>query len=294
MKFDTIRAVKRLLFLLPAAVFFGACSMRTAAVRVAGDALVDGASSMREEADPALAEAAFPGQIKLIEGLLANDPGNPRLRLLAAEAHAAYAFLFLEEAAPERAKGLYERAQRHAWAARCPPDRCKDPPPWARPQEQGWLAELEKKDVPWLFWLAFAAAGKVNLSRDSSEELARLPLIEAMMRRVWELDKEFQFAGADLFFGAYYASRPAMLGGDKGKAKTHFEWARRLTAGRYLLAYVFEARYLAVALQDRALFEQLLKRVLEAQAGGLPGARLADEVAKKRAAALLEKADDYF
>ena len=99
-----------------------------------------------------------------------------------------------------------------------------------------------------------------------------------MMKRAWELDKEFHFGGPDLFFGVYYASRPAMLGGDPAKAKTHFEWARRLTAGKYLMAYVLEARYYAVAVQDRELFTALLTRVKDSPAGALPDARLSAEL----------------
>lgn len=290
------RAVRTLgILLIPA--FFAACSLRTAAVRTAADVMRNGALATQDEPDLQLGREGLASQLKLVEGLLVSDPLNPELRLLAAEGFSGYAFLFLEESEPERAKAFYQRGADHAWAAvRC--GNCKSRPFWSWTQESfdGWLAKLEKEDVPALFWLAFGAGNKANLSRDSSEEVAKLPRIAAMMRRVHELDKEFQFAGADLFFGIYYASRPALLGGDNAKAKLHFEWARRLTSGRYLMAYVLEARYLAVALQDQAMFEQLLKRVVapEQPGGSLPGARLTDEAAKKRAAHLLEKADDYF
>lgn len=290
------RAVRALGILLISA-FFTACSLRTAAVRTAADVMRNGAQATQDEPDLALGREGLASQLKLVEGLLVSDPENPELRLLVAEGFSGYAFLFLEETEPERAKGFYQRGVNHAWVTFCGRS-CKSPPLWSWTQEafDRWLAEKEKRDVPALFWLAFGAAGRANLSRDSSEEVAKLPRIAAMMRRVHELDKEFQFAGADLFFGMYYASRPAMLGGDNAKAKLHFEWARRLTSGRYLMAYVLEARYMAVALQDKALYEQLLKRVLasEQPGGPLPGARLTDEAAKKRAAALLEKADDYF
>jgi hypothetical protein len=290
------RAVRSLVILLIPA-FFAACSLRTAAVRTAADVMRNGAQATQDEPDLTLGREGLASQLKLVEGLLVSDRDNPELRLLAAEGFSGYAFLFLEEAEPERAKGFYQRGVNHAWAIFCP-NGCKSQPMWSWTQEafDRWLGKREKKDVPALFWLAFGAAGRANLSRDSSEEVAKLPRIAAMMKRVHELDKEFQFAGADLFFGTYYASRPALLGGDKAKAKLHFEWARRLTSGRYLMAYVLEARYLAVALQDKEMFERLLKRVVASeQAGGpLPGARLTDEAAKKKAAALLEKADDYF
>ena len=114
------------------------------------------------------------------------------------------------------------------------------------------------------------------------------------MKRVYELDPAFHFGGADLFFGVYYASRPPMLGGDAAKAKTHFEWAHKITRGNYLMTHVLNARWYAVATQDRELFKQLLTKVLESPAGTLPDARLTDEAAKKKAAQLLEKIDDFF
>jgi hypothetical protein len=92
----------------------------------------------------------------------------------------------------------------------------------------------------------------------------------------------------------YYASRPTMLGGDVKKSKAHFEEARRRTAGGFLMTYVLEARYLAVASQDPELFKGLLAKVQDAPTGTLANARLIDAVAKEKAAQLLEKTNDLF
>ena len=116
----------------------------------------------------------------------------------------------------------------------------------------------------------------------------------ALMQRVHDLDPDYHFAGSDLFFGTYYASRPAILGGDAAKAKAFFQEARRRTGGKYLMTYVLEARYYAVAAQDQELFKGLLAKVKDAESGALPDARLTDEVAKRKAGLLLEKINDYF
>ncbi|MDE2237794.1 MAG: hypothetical protein KGK30_07885, partial [Elusimicrobia bacterium] len=149
-------------------------------------------------------------------------------------------------------------------------------------------------DVPGLFWAAFDWAGYIDLSKDSPDALADLPKAAALMARARALDPDYHFAGPELFFGVYYASRPRMLGGDPQKARAEFEDARRRTHEEYLMAYVLEARYAAVALQDRALFTGLLRQVLAAPAGRLPNARLTDEVAKLEAKNLLERTDDFF
>ena len=149
-------------------------------------------------------------------------------------------------------------------------------------------------DAPALFWTAFAWAGEINLSRDSPSLLAELPKAVALMERARQLSPGYHFAGADLFFGVYYASRPAILGGDLGKARAAFQEARRRTSGQYLMTYVLEARYYAVAAQDKELFTTLLNKVQDLPAGQLPDARLSDEIAKIKARTLLGKKDELF
>lgn len=114
------------------------------------------------------------------------------------------------------------------------------------------------------------------------------------MTRVSQLDSGYRYGGADLFFGVYYASRPRLLGGDPALSAAAFDRARQMGRGLYLMTDVLEARWYAVAVQNRELFQRRLREVLAAPAGRLPQARLTDEAAKRKAARLLEKIDDYF
>lgn len=260
------------------------CSLNTLALRSTTTLMGRGVSAYYDESDPQLAREAMASQLKFIEGLLQSDPKDGRLNLLAAEGFGSYAFLFIEDSQPQRAKAFYLRGRDYAL-------RSLDTTP---ERAEGSLAARGRADAPALFWAAFCWAGHINLAKDSPEAVVGLPAAVALMKRAHELDPDFNFAGADLFFGAYFASRPKLLGGDTGKAEEHFKWAQRLTGGEYLMADVLEAKTLAVALQDRARFEALLAKVKEAPAGRLPGARLADEVAKLKAASLMEKIDDLF
>lgn len=281
--------------LLLAALFAASCaSIDRAAVRTAAGILEKGRISTLDEADYQLGRESAASQLKLVEGLLASEPTNRPLRRMAAEGFGGYAFLFVEDAEPQRAKGLYLRGRDHALAALSLKDDFKDLA--ARPLDEfeARLKRATKDDVPDLYWAGFGWAGWVNLSKDDAAALADLPKAVALMKRVYELDPTFAFGGADIFFGVYYASRPPILGGDPGKAKTHFEWAHRITKGSYLMTHVLNARWYAVAVQDRELYKQLLSKVLSSPSGVLPEARLTDEAAKKKAAALLEKTDDFF
>ena len=95
------------------------------------------------------------------------------------------------------------------------------------------------------------------------------------------------------FLGAVHASRPPMLGGDPNKAREYFERAADAQPG-YLMNKVMEAQYLAVQTQDRSRYKRLLGEVLAADADALPEQRLANELAKRRAALLLERIEEYF
>ena len=85
-----------------------------------------------------------------------------------------------------------------------------------------------------------------------------------------------------------------MLGGNPDKARNHFEQALKLTGGKYLLIPFLYSKTYAVQNQDQDLFRVQLQKVLETSEDILPEQRLANQVAKKKAAILLGKNDDLF
>ena len=249
------------------------------------------ADSFHQEPDPVLARDAFPGQIKLLEGLLQSDPGNPTLRRLLAEGFGGYAFLFLEDTEPDRARGAYLRGRDHALAALR--GRLNTLPTLTVADLKSVLNDAGTADAPALFWTGYNWGGWINLSKDSPEAVADLPKVVAVMARVQQLSPGFYYGGPDLFLGSYQALRPRVLGGDPAKAKEHFEGALKASGGRFLLAKVLYAQYYAVAAQDQQLFTKLLGEVIESSPE-LPDARLANAVAKVKAKKLLEKVNDLF
>ncbi len=283
-------------FLLAAIGLVGAgcVSIDRYALRMTASMLERGRKAALEEPDYQLGRDAVASQLKLIETLLVTEPGNLSLRRLAAEGFSGYAFLFVEDAEPHRAKGLYLRGRDHALAALALKSPFSGLASKSIEDFEKALKRAKKEDVPDLFWAGSGWGGMINLSKDDAAALADLPKVTLLIKRVYELDPTFHFGGADLFFGVYYASRPTMLGGDPAKAKVHFDWVHKITRGNYLMAHVLNARWYAVAVQDRELYKQLLSKVLDSPAGVLPEARLTDEAAKKKASVLLEKIDDFF
>jgi len=268
----------------------------------------DGMAAFYREGDLILAEQALASNLKLLEVFLETSPNNPDLLLQASQGFGAYTFAFVEdkiarhhrdphliEVHRERARRLYLRgreyglrllALRHdALAASLNADL---------PALRASLAPLRREDVPALFWTAYGWAGSIHWSLDRPEMLADLPRVLVMMDRVLELDEKYFFAGAHLFFGAYYASRSRALGGDPERAKSHLDRVLELAGPTILMGRLFLADPYAIQVQDRTLFETELRLILDAPEDLSRDYRLLNQVAKARARLLLERIDELF
>ncbi|OGP90278.1 MAG: hypothetical protein A2157_06955, partial [Deltaproteobacteria bacterium RBG_16_47_11] len=193
----------------------------------------------------------------------------------------------------EYANLLYERVRQYALRSL---ERRGFKDPLQRPFDdfQGGLKRLGKKDVPILFWTATCWANWIRLNLDSMEALSELPRVEAMMRRVLELDEGFHYGGAHLFMGIWYASRPKIAGGDLKKAQEHFLKALDLGDKKFLMAYVYYASYYARKIMDKELFTSTLQKVLETPAETSPDLILLNSIAKRQAKELLSHVEEYF
>jgi hypothetical protein len=268
----------------------------------------DGMEAFYREGDLILAEQALASNGKLLEVFLQASPENHVLLLQAAQAFGAYAFAFVEDKIEahrddrelsllhtERARRLYLRGR--DYGLRLLTLRAE---PFVQaltadlPTFQTALRHFQEGDVPALFWTAYAWAGYINWSRDRPRAMAELPRVEAMMRRVLELQEGYFHASPHLFFGVYYASRSKELGGSPSQAKLHLDRALALTEGKFLLVRLFIAYPYAVQVQDRRLFTSMLQAILDAPEDLFPEQRLSNEIAKARARFLLRRIDELF
>jgi len=126
------------------------------------------------------------------------------------------------------------------------------------------------------------------------EALADMPMLEATMQMVIELDQGFYYGSPHLHMAVYLAAKPSMAGGNLDKAKEHFDEAFAQGADKLLSAKVLFARYYALRLKDRALFVKTLQEVIEAPVDEVPELTLSNTLAKEKARELLERADEYF
>lgn len=270
------------------------CSMNRLAVIGAEPILAGGQAAMYRETDLQLARDAMPAQLSLIRGLLQDDPHNTRLLLYAARGFYGYAFGFVEDRDPRRASRLYERCFRYGLRALRAEGLGLDPLDARQQPVRAAVDRLGRASVPALFWTASCWAKWIDMNRDDPVRASELGRTAVLMHRVLKLDEGYFHAGADLFFGVYYGSRPPMLGGNYAKSREYFRRAQRLTHGRLLLVDVLYAKYLAVQTQDRALFARKLHAVLAADPDTVPDLALFNRIAQVKARRLLAKEGDYF
>ncbi len=251
------------------------------------------ARASSRQSDLRILREGMPGYLMLIDGMIQALPDNDRLLIAGAQSYSSFASLFVEDHDKEYANSLYLRGKQYALRSL---ERRGLRKPLESPFDEFGraLKRLGKKDVPYLFWAATCWANWVRLNLDSIEAVSELPRVEWMMRRVLELDEGFYYGGPHLFMGIWFASRPKIAGGDLNKAKEHFLRALELGQGKFLIAYVYYAKYYARQMTDKELFVSTLQKVLETPAETSPDLILANTVAKKEARELLGRVGQYF
>ena len=287
-------SLARLAVLLGTLALLTACSMGQMVVRGSQTILDSGIESMNRETDLQLARDAMPANLKLLEGMLLEDPNNTELLIYAAEGFHGYSFGFVEREDPARAKLLYRRCYAHAKQALHVAGIDIDPEAAAPDALETAVSKAGKKAVPALFWTASCLAKWINLSRDDMSLVASLANTAILMQRVMELDDEFYYGGAYLFFGVYYGGRSPLLGGDFARAEQNFQRAAGINDNKLLMVDLLQAEYLHRQQLDREAFHERLVSILDAPGDLYPEMALVNAISKQRAAHLLTQEDEWF
>jgi len=277
------------------------------AINTTADMLIgDIMTSFFEEEDIKLAEDAIPTNLKLIDGMIKASPNNEKLLITASRLYTSYAFGFLEQTYfsynedekaqinNKRAKAFYLRAKNYGMQILTKNPKFKNALTASFDDFSAVVSNMNKDQIDALFWTAYAWGNLINLSKDDTDAIVDLGRVEIMMKRILELDETYYNAGAHLFYMVYYGSRPEMLGGSPEKAKEHYEKAIKITDNKFLMADFLYAEYYAIQVQDKELFKSLLNKIIEFDGTTYPQERLTNEIAKKKAQALIKLEDDLF
>lgn len=276
---------------LSTAACFPSKPARVAAVAYTAE---DVARAAAKQSDPTVVKAGTPAYLMLLDGLCEASPDNAKLLVAGCQAYSTYASLFTAEADQTRTGTLYARAREYGFRALSTRADLRGALSGTLSEFSVVLQRFGKGDVPALFCTASSWAKWTAANLDNLEALAELPLLEATMERILELDESYSYGSPHLLLGTYLAAKPAVLGGDVARAKAHFDRALALADGEFLPAKVIYAKYYARRIQDRELFVRTLEEVLSAPSDTIPELTLSNAVAKEQAKELLEKTDEYF
>ena len=288
------------------------CSARHMAVGQVASMVDTGMAAFEADDDMAMLKAAFPGNIKLLEALLVNQPDNYDMHVLLARLYGSYAFAFPEtemEVAglaeddeeqgpdPTALRAAADRYYRKGAAYALRALELKHPGISKRLRDKDLSTQsirgLGAGDVPALFWYGFNLGAHINLNKNSVRALAQAHLAVKAMQRVIALDPTYYHGGAHLFLMVWYGSRSPMMGGSQDKAKTHYQAARAIAGSKLFLADLYYARFCLYQSGEREAFLETLEQVA-ASKDKVPELRMLNTVAATRAAAYLGAVDEFF
>lgn len=248
--------------------------------------------NLQQQTNIELVCAGTPAYLLMLDSMLVSSPHNRDLLLLGVQSHSAYATA-LEEclgADDPQIAPIADKAK--IYGLRLLSHYLPLAPETKDVLLSEALAELDRSDVAEVFWGTFGWLTWIKGQQGSPEAIADLVEIEKIMTRLLTLDESYQAGAIHLFFGTYYAARPALLGGRPDLSKFHFEKALQLANHRFLLTQTTYAETLGRASLDQELHDQLLREVLAFPIAEAPEYGLSNQIAVHRARRLLD--ENYF
>lgn len=248
---------------------------------------------MLESNDPETVAAAIPAYLLLQEARLRSDPDNDDLLMSAAKLNSAYAGM-LREQESMRFQRLVDKAMGQVSHAVCLRDST-----FCRLQQlpfQEFATTIKytgPADMDSLFTLGTVWVNWIQAHKSDWNAVAQLAQVKLLMKHVVTLDDNYKEGEAYVYLGVLESLLPPALGGNPELAKHYFDKARVLSADQNLWVLVLYAQHYARMMFDRALHDHLLNVVIAAQPKR-SDLTLTNTLAQKRAAELLQSADDYF
>jgi len=249
-------------------------------------------NAILSQTDPEVAAASIPTFMVMMDSLVLDAPKNTAILSASANLNGAYASLFASSDA--QAKQLTEKSLQQARTAICTviADICTENS-LNLSQFKLILAGVDKSNIDLLYGLGTAWAGWIQSHRDDWNGLAQVPKVEAVMKRVVELDEQFEWGRGHLYLAVINSQLPPALGGKPEIGRMHFEKAIEISEGQDLITKVEFARHYARLMFDQELHDQLLNDVMNAKTTVVK-LNLSNAVAKQQAKQLLSTSVEYF
>ncbi len=265
------------------AVLLASCSsIKRAAVGTTAGLLYEVTPALEAEGDFDLFKETVLSNIKIMESLLLLAPDDRDLLASLVKAYAGYGFgvyetldlrdAYLDKSQrpyKERALLFYSRALNYGErylktrgvTFKDLLSNLRD----SKGQEylSSEMARKNKRDREVALFTAQALAGMINYQRESMTMVGQLPIAKALFDWGCEYDPSINYGACDLFYGAYFAGRPKMLGGDPEKGREYFEKALAKYPNNYLIDAGF-LQYYVVPMLDEEIYQKLKSKIKKA------------------------------
>lgn len=246
--------------------------------------------NLQKQQDVDLVCEGAPAYLLMIDSLIESDPTDNELLFLGTQSYSgSTAALTSCNTAPKRIKAISFKAKyygKRLLSSLLPLENTNSR------EFNDALAALTISDTSYLFWGAFGWLTWIRQEHGSPASMADLIVVEKLMARVLELDETMENGSPHLFFGALYGAKPAIIGGDLKRSRNHFEQALIISDRSFLLIQTtYAATYSRMAF-NKELHNSLLQEVLDFPLEQAPENVLSNQIAKRKARALLE--EDFF
>jgi hypothetical protein len=267
------------------------CCLSSCAGLITSTVIKPAVGNLQQQTDIDLVCEGAPSYLLMLDSMLVSSPENNDLLMTAAQSYSAYATALGECGGSDaRITAIAEKARLYGLRLLhplLPRGSATDTGTFDRQ-----LAQLRKSDVPAYFWGASGWLTWVLQQKGSPGSIADTVFIEKIMARLLELDPSYQGGSIHLFFGAYYAAKPEMLGGRLDLSAEHFDKALAISERKFLLTHVTYAEKLARMTMNKELHDNLLNEVLAFPLDSAPQFGLSNRIAVNMAKKLLE--ENYF
>lgn len=262
------------------------------ALRMSPELFDNISESIFEECDTELAYRAIPSNLKLLEGILKNDPENKNLLRLLSMGFCGYSMLFVENEDKKRASDLYYRAATYGFNSLGITETPEN-------ANQGTLNEINKimnnKDnIEPLLWTTVSWMSWINLNLHKPSALAQLGIAQSCIDTLIETNPDIFYGMPYILKAVSLSARSPMMGGDYVKAQKYFEKALSSGKREFYLSQYYYARYYCVGLQDKKMFTTLLNEIIDSNSDDLNDICLINKVIQAKALELLNAVDEYF
>lgn len=252
-----------LLFLAPVLFALSSCSFNRMAISSSSGLLYNVSLEVEAQPNYEIFKNGVSGNLMLMEGLLSESPENKDILLTLTKGYAGYAFAINEtdmqneewsesklEAGKSQALLNYTRALNFGLRyLKTQQIELNDllnrmNEPQGIPHLLDKRLTSDKQDLELVLFTAQSFAALINLQKDNFSLVAQLPVAKAMFDWVCMKNPQINYGMCDIFYGAYEAGRPKMLGGNPEKGKDLFLRAIENHPHNWLIRTSFMQYYL--------------------------------------------------